>query len=198
MGPQAAIYNGAEYVPFLFKREGTPFYESDIPVNGLVSYQHYLYNPIALQYDVSRGQVIILNYNQKTRLFLENSVIDSFYFAHHTFIRLEENASQNLTNTGFYEVLLNGNIKVLANRKKNFKETIKENQLVRIFNILDQFYIKKNGKYFEVKNQKDVFRVLGDKKNEVKRQMRQQKIKFRQKYFEGGLLVAAKIYDQLT
>jgi hypothetical protein len=194
MGPQANIYNGGEYVPLLFKKEGTPFFDSDTLRRGWVSYENYIYRPIPIQYDVSKDQLIILNFDEKSKIFLQNNRVDSFHFGNHTFIRLKENPKQNLSNSGFYEISFDGNIQVLASRKKNIKETIQANEVVRIFNTTDRFYIKKNEKYYEVKNENDVFRVIGNRRNEIKRALRQQKIKFRNN-FEEALITAAKIYD---
>jgi hypothetical protein len=161
---------------------------------GWVSYENYIYRPIPIQYDVSKDQLIILNFDEKSKIFLQNNRVDSFHFGNHTFIRLKENPKQNLSNSGFYEILFDGNIQVLASRKKNIKETIQANEVVRIFNTTDRFYIKKNEKYYEVKNENDVFRVIGNRRNEIKRALRQQKIKFRNN-FEEALITAAKIYD---
>jgi len=197
MGPQAALYNGAEYVPFLFLKDGTPFYDSDTLKKGWISYHSFLYKNIPIQYDVVRDQVIILNFDAKSRLFLENSVIDSFHYGDHTFISLLPNISGTLNNVGFYEVLYSGEIAALALRKKNYRETIRDNQVVRIFFNTDRLFIKKNGKYFEVENQKDVLRVLGDKRNDLRKHMREQKVKFGRKNFEEALLQTVKIYDQL-
>lgn len=196
-GPQAALYNGPEYVPFLFKREGTTFYDSDTLTTGWISYDHYLYREIPIQYDVTREQVIVLNFDKRSRLFLENSRIDSFYYGGHTFINLAQNTEQNLAASGFYERAVSGEISVFVLRRKTIKETIKESQVVRVFNNADRIFLKKHDKYFEVKNKDDVFRVIGDKRNEVKSEMRRLQIKIRRKNFEEAVLVAVKIYDQL-
>ena len=196
-GPQAAIYNGPEYIPFLFKREGTTFYDSDTLTAGWISYDHHLYSEIPIQYDVTREQVVILNFDKRSRLFLENSLIDSFYYSGHTFINLSQNTDQGLNTTGFYEIAVRGEISVFVLRKKTFKETIKDNQVVRVFNNNDRIFLKKRDKYFEVKNKDDVFRVIGDKRNEVKSEMRRLQIKMRRKNFEEAVLAAVKIYDQL-
>ncbi len=193
MGAQANIYNGGEYVPLLFKKEGSPFFDSDTLRMGWVSYENYIYHSIPIQYDVSKDQLIILNFDGKSKIFLQNNRVDSFYFGKHTFIRLKKNPQQNLNSAGFYEILSNNEIQVLASRKKYIKETIQGNEVVRIFNNMDRFYLKKNEKYYEVKNETDVFRVIG-KRNEIKKALRQQKIKFRTN-FEKALLTASKFYD---
>lgn len=195
-GAQANLYNGREYLPYIFKREGSPFFGSDTLTKGWICYEGRIYQPVSLQYDVARNQVVIANYDVRSKIFLRNEVIDSFHFLNHTFIRLKENYQQNLRNTGFYDQLYNGHIRVLAMRQKSIKEIIKENEIIRVFINQDRFYIQKAGTYYWVNKKNDVFRLLNDKKHEIKSGMRQQKIKFGRQSFEEALITAVTIYDQ--
>jgi hypothetical protein len=195
-GPQASIYNGSEYIAYIFKREGMPFFLSDTMALGWVGYEGRIYQQMIIQYDIARNQVLLLNSNRRSKIVLHNELIDSFYFSNHTFKKLVASSVQNLSTTGFYDVLYNGNVKVYANRKKLFKDVIKDNELVRIFGNEDRYYIFKGGKYYLVNNKKDVYNLLNDKKSEIKSAMRRRKIKFRKNNFEEALLVATEIYDQ--
>ncbi len=196
-GAEANIYNGREYVPYSFKKKGSPFFESDTLTNGWISYEGKVYQSIPMQYDVARNQVIILNYDERSKIFLQNNVIDSFHFLDHTFINLKENPEQKLNNPGFYDLLYTGHAQLLATRKRSFKETIQDNEIIRVFYTLDRFYIYKNDKYYAVYNKNDVFRLFNDKKHEIKIRMRQQNIKFGRENFEQALKMATVIYDQL-
>lgn len=195
-GAQANIYNGREYLPYIFKKIGSPFFGSDTLTNGWICYEGLIYQPVPMQYDIARNQVVIANYDKRSKLFLQNEVIDSFHFLNHTFIRLKENHQQNLNNTGFYDQLYNGHIGILAMRQKNILESIKDDELIRTFISQDRFYILKAGTYYWVNKKRDVFRLLNDKKHQIKAGMRQQKIKFRHNNFEEAVLVAVTIYDQ--
>ena len=195
-GPQASIYNGSEYIAYIFKREGIPFFLADTMALGWVGYEGRIYQPMIIQYDIVRNKVLLLNSNRRSKIVLHNELIDSFYFLNHTFKKLEANSAQNLSTTGFYDFLHNGNIKVYASRKKLFKDVITDNELVRIFSNEDRYYIYKGGKYYLVNNKKDVYNLLNDKKSALKSAMRRRKIKFRKNNFEEALLVAAEIYDQ--
>jgi hypothetical protein len=196
-GDQAAIYNGREYVPYIFRKEGSPFFESDSLTNGYIGYAGRLYDSIPMQYDVARNQVLIENYDGLSKILLHNDAIDSFHFSNHTFIRVKEDPEQNLDSTDFYDLLLNSRIQVLARRKKSFQETFKDNEVVRIFHSEDHFYIHKGNKYYEVNNKKEVLSIFNDKKREIRNLMRQQKIKFKRKNFNEALVKTATMYDQL-
>ena len=196
-GAQASIYNGGDYQPFIFEKDGIPFFESDTLAGGWVGYEGRMYEPMHIQYDLVRDQVLILNYDRKAKIVLHNELVDSFQFLNHKFLKLNENSLQNLRTTGFYDLLYNGNtIKTFANRKKSIKEVISDNTLIRVFSKWDRFYIFKHDKYYLVTNKKDVFRLLNDRKSEIKAGMRRQRIKFRRTNFEEALLAASKIYDQ--
>ncbi|MDQ2720189.1 MAG: hypothetical protein M3Z26_10600 [Bacteroidota bacterium] len=195
-GAEAAIYNGREYIPYTFKKEGNAFFGSDQFTNGWISYQGHIYQAIPMQYDVVRNQVVILNFDNRSAIFLQNEAIDSFYFLEHTFIRMEKNSALNLNSTGFYDRLLNGRIQVIAARKKGIKETIPDNQILRVFENKDRFYVFKNTKFYWVNNKKEVFSLFSDKRHEIKTGMRKQKIKFSRNNFEEALMAASAIYDQ--
>ena len=195
VGAQASIYNGRQYIPYHFLKEGHPFFLSDTLSDAWISYEGNIYN-IPMQYDVARDQVIISNLAGGTRIFLQNERIDSFHFLNHTFLRLIQNPNENLENTGFYDVLYKGNVVVLAFRKKSFTESIQASKVVRYFNTQDRFFILKNGKYHPVKNEREVFEILEGNSNEIKKLLRRQGLKFRKSKFENALIMAATISDQ--
>jgi hypothetical protein len=196
-GNNAPVYNGAAYLYYTFRMHGNPFFESDNSSNGWLSYQGKIYDPLSIWYDVARNQIALLLPDSATRIVPDNEFVDSFNVAKHTFIRLTEDHRQNLYNTGFYDVLYNGHVKLLARRIKTRSEVIENDVIVRIFSPTDHFYIYKEGRYFLVNAQKDVFRLFADKTHEIRKMMRQQHIKLRRKNFESSLLKVTSFYDQL-
>jgi hypothetical protein len=195
-GPESRIYNGRAYLPFQFKSEGIPFFQSEYLENGWISYEGLVYDSINMQYDIYRNQLVVLNDNDDL-FFLQNELVDSFHFLKYTFIRLPENLQKKFKNADFYQMLYSGKVKVLAIRKKDYRETIEDRQLIRSFYSQDQYYIFKDGKYNAVTNEKDVLNIFNDKKHSVKSQLRRQKLKLRKKNFENALIAAATIYDQI-
>lgn len=197
MGPQAAIYNGRQYVPYRFLMEGHPYYGIDTISNGWISYGGRIYENIPVQFDVSRDQLIIASLEDGSKIFLQNELVDSFHFFNHTFKRLAKDPQVNIESTGFYDLLYRGSVEVFALRKKNYLESFQSGKIVRIFNSHDLFYILKNGHYYLVKNEKDVFEILGGKRNEIKKLLRQNDVKFRRTKFEKPLVMATTFFDQL-
>ena len=193
----APVYNGTAYLYYTFQMHGDPFFESDNSSNGWLSYQGKIYDPLSIWYDIARNQIALLLPDSATRIVPHNEFVDSFNVAKHTFIRLTEDHRQNLYNTGFYDLLYNGHVKLLARRVKTRSEVIENDAVIRIFSPADHFYIYKEGRYFLVNAQKDVFRLFTDKTHEIRKMMRQQHIKLRRKNFENALLKVTAFYDQL-
>ena len=192
----APVYNGSEYLYFTFKMKGDPFFEWDNLAKGWLSYEGKVYDPLSILYDIARNQVVVLLPDSISRAVLQNEFIDSFKIANHTFINLKEDHQQNLYNTGFYDLLYRGHVQLLARRIKAMTEVIEDNAVVRVFSPKDNFYIHKEGRYYLVNNQKDVFRLFIDKKHEIRKMMRREHLKFRRKNFESVLLKVTAFYDQ--
>jgi len=192
----APIYNGQEYLFYTFKREGNPFFYSDTMLRGWVSYQGKIYNPLSLLYDLTRNQVVVLFPDSISSVVLQNQFIDSFNLANHTFINLMQAPQQNLYNTGFYDLLYNGRVQLLARRTKLLSETIKNDSITTVISSKDFFYIHKDGMFYLVNNQKEVFKLFDDKKHELRKEMRKEHLKFRRKNFESVLKKTTALYDQ--
>lgn len=195
---QAPIFNGPEYIYYLFIMEGDPYFEKAGYSKGWVGYKGRVYQPVLLFFDIHRNQLVIRNADSISSIVMHNEYVDSFYLRGHTFISLTENRNENLYNTGFYDRLYSGGIQLLARRIKLMDPVIKNDQVTRIFYQKDRYYVHKEGLYYLVSNKKDVFRLFADKKSALKKQMRKAHIKFRHKNFEDALLHATTFYDQLT
>ncbi len=194
----APVYNGIEYIYYTFKMEGDPYFITGDFSNGWVSYSGRKYDSLSVMYDEARNQLVILNFDKKSRIVLQNEFVDSFNLLGHTFISLTEDHQQNLYNSGFYDMLYNGKIQFLARRIKTMDSPIKGDLLVRVFYIKDRFYVHKNGLYYLVNSKKDVYHLFNDKIRDIKKLMRKQHLKFRRRNFEQTMVKVTALYDQLT
>ena len=165
----APIYNGPDYIYYTFKMEGNPFFESGEISNGWLSYKGIVYAPLAVQYDLARNQVSIVNPYGGARIVVDNAYIDSFMVATHIFIHLVADHDQNLYTEGFYDLLNNGPTQLWARRSKVTSENLDYNSVTRIFSSKDRFYIHKKGVYYLVTNKKDVFRLLNDNRHDLRK-----------------------------
>lgn len=195
---QAPIFNGPEYIYYVFVMEGNPYFKNTGYSKGWIGYKGRVYNPVSLFFDIQRNQLVIKNADNISSIVLHNEYVDSFYLYAHTFISLKENRNENLYNTAFYDMLYSGHIQLLARRFKIMDHAIKNDRVTRIFYQKDRFYVHKEGLYYLVSNKKEVFQLFADKRSALKKQMRKAHIKFRRKNFEDVLLQATEFYDQLT
>lgn len=193
----APIFNGPQYIYYIFKMEGDPYFVNGTFSKGWIGYKGRVYDPLSMFYDIERDQLVILNADSLTNIVMLNQFVDSFYLLGHTFISLKEDRKQNIFNTGFYDLLYNGHIQLLARRIKTMAEKIEFSTIIRAFYPGDLFYIHKDGLYYQVNNKKDVFRVLADKKRDLKKMLRRNQIKLNKKTFESSLVKVTAFYDQL-
>lgn len=194
----APVYNGRQYIYLTYKMEGDPYFITGEFKKGSINYSGRKYDSVPLMYDIARNQLVILAPDKISSVVLENDFIDSFTLHDHHFIKLLQDYKQNLNNSGFYDLLYNGNIQLLAKRVKNIDEQIKGDALVRIIYPKDRFYVHKDSLYYLVSNKKDVLRLFKDKSHEIKKYMRKHHLKFRRKNFEEPVVKVTEFYDQLT
>ena len=64
------------------------------------------------------------------------------------------------------------------------------------FRVADTFYIRKDGKYDEVKSRRSVYKVFKDKKKQLQQYARSNRLKFR-KQREEAILALTRYYDSL-
>ncbi|HVM87431.1 MAG TPA: hypothetical protein VMT76_04535 [Puia sp.] len=191
------LNNGSEYVAYDFRIKGHPYFESGTLQKGNVMYCGTLYDEIDMAYDIVEDALIILKNDDNVRIRLAKEKIDSFLWLDHFFVRLVQD-SNNKTSvpTGFYDRLYNGQIKLYARRKKIIMEKIEGNENERWFQENDAYIIHKDKSYYPVQKESDLFNLLNDKKKEIKKYLRKNKIKFR-KEKETAILAAIVYYDKL-
>ncbi len=195
----APVFNGREYLYYTFRMEGDPFFGTPDFVYGWVGYDGRKYDSLGLLYDLVRNQLVVASPDRKSRIVVHNELIDSFALYGHTFISLTEDHKQNLYNTGFYDLLYNGqHVQFLERRLKVLNPQIVSNVMVTSFPSKNRFYIHKNGLYYLVSDKRDVFRVYSDKERDVKKLMRQNHLKLRRRNFESAAAKVSAFYDQLT
>jgi hypothetical protein len=197
IGENAHLYNGSEYVSFNYQNGKNPYFQSIFLMNGSVLYDDVLYTDVPLTYDIYYDEVIINRYNQNYRIKLINDKVGYFSFAGHSFVRIVQDSTTGpLPGTGYYDRLYNGNVVVLAKRKKKFEETINNGSAATQYVEDDRYFIKKSNVYYPVSNKQSILRVFKDKKKDIQKLLKKNKIKFKPNP-EFGIVKAAQYYDQL-
>jgi hypothetical protein len=93
--------------------------------------------------------------------------------------------------------LYDGKSKVLGRYEKQYAETVVSMKIKRDFGEKHRYYIVKNKTFYPANTKNAIFDVFGDKKKEIRRFLRDQRIKFRDD--KGFALVRiAEFYDKLN
>ena len=195
---QSHLYNGSEYVDYDHYIEGHQYFESDEWEGGSVHYDGTLYRDVPLLYDVRLDQVVTENLAGPLRIRLVPEKVRYFTLLGHTFVRIvADSTTQGGMRTGFYDQLYDGNVQVLAKRVKLIHEQITSGRVERDFYERNRYYIRKGGQFYAVKRKGSVLGVFDDRKKELQKFLREQKIRYR-KAPESAMVQLARQYDVLT
>lgn len=198
IGPEAAIFNGKDYVNYIFPRRGLAFLISEEMQDGWVSYKGKVYNNLRVQYDLYRYQLIVLNSDRIGRIVPESNYVDSFFLAGHIFIKLTATADNKLPQTSFYDRLYDGNMKFYVLRKKQIREIFEREYVIREFYNQDRYFVLKEGKYFPVSNKKDVMNLVGQNKKAISKELRSENLSFKKGFLENAVIRSLELNDELS
>ena len=196
VGVNAHIYNGSEYTDYDHRLTGDPFFASSYFDDGSVVYDGIVYPHVIMFYDLLHDDVVIKNYNEMPMI-LTKEKVSSFDYAGHHFTHLVTDSSATGMKPGFYDVLYNGSIQLLAKRKKEIEEKIGLQYSESFFVEKNEYYLVKKNMYYPVSDRKSMLRVLKERRSDLSKFMSQQKIKFK-KDQENSMIRLAAYYDSLN
>ncbi|WP_303309438.1 hypothetical protein [Hymenobacter sp. BT730] len=198
---QSQLYNGKEYVDYTRyyrKAEGHQFFESNKLQPGSVQYQGHTYPNIPLLYDIRLDQVILQQPATSFYLHLVEENVAAFMLGAHRFLRLENQpASPHPISTGFYELLLDGPVRVLAKRQKEMKELSDQKIYYPVFRSIDQLFLQVGNAYYPVNKLSSVFNALPAQRKELQKFSRSHKLGFKKATREAHLVQLIGYYNSL-
>lgn len=198
VGAQMHLHTGSEYYviakPYM---TGHRYFEGESVENGSILYDGAWYYDVPMLYDVVLDEVVI--FHQVNGMFqkLVKEKVNSFVQGGHRFMHLDfDSTSGSLMRPGYYDMLYSGRVELLARRQKDVQERTSADGLEGSYNIIDKFYLWKDGAYYQVKSKRSVLNVFEDEKKQLKKFARVNKLKFR-KQREYAILSLAQHYEQL-
>lgn len=192
------LYNGQRYHIYDSRSKDHQFFQIEDWKQGIIEYDGQRFEAIPMLYDIVKDVVVIKYYGRSGLIQLQSERVKNFAFIDHHFVRIEKNEEQEINiPTGFYDLLYNGNTKVLARHVKQRQEQIENNNVNVYFLPKNFFYFQKDGLYYPIHSQKAALDLLSDQKKALKKHLREQRIKFR-KDREKALIQMATQYDKLT
>jgi hypothetical protein len=199
LGDQSRLYNGSLYQPYPYTfREGSPYFLSyKATMVGSVEYDSMLFINVPLIYEDYRQ--ILVAVDQGFRLQLINDRVNSFNIANHHFVRVFPDIQyKGLPENGFYEQLYSGHSAVLKWTKKNMQEVLSSTDgSVWYVRESNNYFIHTGGYWIYIKSRKDLLNILGDRRKEVQRFMKKNKLNYK-KDRDNTLIQVAGYYDQIA
>jgi hypothetical protein len=192
------LYNGRLYYIYDAREEEHQFYEERKFEKGTVFYDGQRYDSIPLMYDLVKDELVIKHINGFESMLLQSPKVGFFTTHNHIFFKLESGKDINPDmRTGFYDLLYDGKSKTLVRRIKQRQEKIVEKKVIALFPAKNFYYVYANAKYNPVHTRKAVLALFPEQKTELRKFLREQKIKFR-KNRELAIITMVARYDELT
>ena len=190
---EARLYNGPLYAGYDHHAQGHPFFRSNSTLPGSLTYGDVLYPQVPLYYDLEKDVVVIPDRRNSVQIRLLSEKLSSFTVDGHTFIRLlPDSMAKDAPTPGFYELLYKGRIIALARYKKQVQTLGRPEENQTRYQQYDSWYLERDGKYYSIRNQRDLISVLG--KN-LKDYLKKNNIAFKKNPAEA-LTKAAVFYSQ--
>lgn len=197
LGAQARLYNGSKYRAPQHTLEEHPYFASEDWVMGSVYYDGERFDDVPLMYDLFQGVLVTEHYPSGHPIQLVYGKLQRFSIAGHNFEKIEnETVGNSLPRSGFYDILYPGPTRVVARRQKQKREEIDAGGMERTYDERNRYYIFKNGVFFQVKSKSSVRKLMTDKKQEIKRYLKQHRAPFSLDR-ESMLKKTAEYYDSL-
>jgi len=189
---QEQVYAGNEYIPQDHRIKIHPFYPTDSLQAGSITYNGIPYHDVAMLYDIVRDEVAVRPPEGGYQIQVRNSKISRFLLGAHQFIRLDSTLGLP---AGFYELLHDGSVQVLAHRKKIIHEDVSSGAYKADYLPKDHFYIRRDGIYHEVKNKGSVLLLFPEQSKVLRKYLRANKLKFNDALREDAITKVVQQYD---
>ncbi|MER2997784.1 hypothetical protein [Pontibacter populi] len=198
VGQQAHLYNGAEYfVPLKGYIKGHQFFKDKSYEKGAVLYDGAWFYDVPMAYDVALDEIVIAHAGGGYSQTLVKPKVQEFTVNDHTFIHLKaDSVAGTPLQAGFYDLLYDGDVKMLVKRKKVLKERATADGMEGNYEVADMYYLLKNGKYHEVGNKSSVLKVLGGEKKLLNKFARTNNLHFKRQR-EEAIYKLTQYYDTL-
>lgn len=188
------LFNGTEYIMYDQHIKGNPYFLDEMSP-GSIFYDGTLYTNVPMLYEVAKGNVVVRQYNNGLLINLINERVDSFSVNNHTFLHITPDSGNTVITNGFYDRIYNGKIALFVKRQKILYED--PSTYERSFRLTDRYYLLKDNVWHAIHSQGDMLAVLKDKKKDIAKYLRQNKIKYK-KGPEYAMAKMAEYYDSLT
>jgi hypothetical protein len=190
MQSQQRIYTGRDYNEYISHNQEHPYFLSGDYVAGKIQYDSDWFENIPLLYDLNADKLIGTS-AQGAPMELVKEKVNTFSIENHQFVHIQGEPS---VDAGFYELLYNGPTRVVCKHVKRFQETIQGTKYEKRFDESSRIYVYHGGKFSALKSKKALFKLLGDKKEDLRSYARKNRIRFKADR-QNSIIKLAQFYD---
>jgi len=199
IGEESRLYNGFvqnKYDPGI---EGNAYLDDQNGWStGSVDYDGETFEGVPMLYDLYTDQVVVLLDGNSLPYRLVKDKVKDFDLRRRHFVRIPDGEDGIMG--GFYEELYGGKSQVVNKMEKKLTATNNTAGINRYFSPVDdyqRYYIKKGGKYYSISGLGSVLDVFNDKKKEIKKYIKDNRLRFNE-LRELNLVEIARYYDRLA
>ncbi|MBD1398780.1 hypothetical protein H9Q13_16520 [Pontibacter sp. JH31] len=198
IGLHAHLYNGQEYYapgkPYL---EGHQFLIDRIFQEGNVKYDGAWFEAVPMLHDIVQDELIIMHTGSGHPHILDKKRVEAFEVHGRSFVYLQtDSANHSGMPAGFYNVLYDGEVKLLMRHKKTLHERTSTNGMEGEYKDASRFFLLRNATYYKVSNKQSVLLVLKDQKKQLNKFAAANNLRFK-KNREDALMRIVQQYDKL-
>jgi hypothetical protein len=194
LGADSRLFNGREYIRNGTPAKGFPYFEWDTLRPGYLDYDGISYD-IPLEYDLAQDQLVIRDYADNILIGLVTEKARHFSVGSYHFRYIAAGTAQ-LPDPGFYQELYYGSqVTLLARRRKNLVFPTTRDEQAQYVQI-NSYFVLLNGSSYKIDSEKDLLDILRDKKGELKKYIRKNRLSFK-RHMEGSLIQTIAYYQQI-
>ncbi|NIJ51367.1 hypothetical protein [Dyadobacter arcticus] len=191
------LYNGRQYYVYDARQEEFQFFNQRKWVKGVIYYDGQRFDSIPMLYDIYKDELVIKHFNGD-HVLVQSEKVDYFLLNNHHFARFESGTDINeQMRTGFYDILYDGKTRTLIRRFKSRQEKIVDKRVIALYPQKNFFYIYNNERYHSVNSKKSVLGLFPEQKKELRKVLKDEKIKFRKNKEVAIAKIVAK-HDELA
>ena len=196
------LYNGPEYADYTRKyhtRTGHQFYLVPDVLPGAANYNDREFANVRLQYDLVRDQVVLSQPGNPLKLRFIDEKVRSFVIDGHQFVRLvADSSSANTIRTGYFELLADCPVQVLAKRSKTLYEHLNKPYVDVSFEESSRLYMQKAGRYYSVRSKGTALRLFADHSKEMQQYLKEHHLRFNKANRENSVVELTRYYNGLA
>lgn len=196
---QSRLLNGIKYLPYRNQDyTGNGYYNTTELQKAYIRYDDVDFYDIPVLYDLHKDLLILRRRDDQGYMSLLSSKLDKFIVNGHIFIKIVPDSADKKIKTGFYDVLHDGGLQLLAKRTKAIEQEKSGITIRNLFVPYTKYFLHKENAFYDISGKKDMLKVLKDKKQELEQYIKANNLSFKNEDIEPSMIKLTNYYNQLT